>query len=147
MQRRQWRSYADPWLGRHHLSSSCCQQEEVFKSREATLKRKDLELQDSLIRFSKFLQDNDMKRVRAHKKAQDERKLCDEQKAEIEQVVRSFVLRLVLINAFAMPFALCVVKSPVLNQHPASVVCQLQRLQDVKEQKEKVHVGLQQYTK
>ena len=28
-----------------------------------------------------------MKRVRAHKKAQDERKLCEEQKAEIEQVV------------------------------------------------------------
>ena len=73
-------------------STCCTPQEKEFKSREATLKRKDLELQDSLIRFSKFLQDNDMKRVRAHKKAQDERKLCEEQKAEIEQVVRLVLL-------------------------------------------------------
>ena len=31
-------------------------QEEVFKRREDGLKKKDLELQESLIRFSKFLQ-------------------------------------------------------------------------------------------
>lgn len=53
----------------HQQSDSCgmeaslpCQQqstvvqEEVFKRREDGLKKKDLELQESLIRFSKFLQ-------------------------------------------------------------------------------------------
>jgi hypothetical protein len=40
-------------------------QEEIFKRREEALKKKDLELQESLIRFSKFLQENDSKRARA----------------------------------------------------------------------------------
>lgn len=43
-------------------------QEEIFKKREEALKMKDLELQESLIRFSKFLQENDSKRARAEKK-------------------------------------------------------------------------------
>ena len=38
-------------------------------SREEGLKKKDLELQESLIRFSKFLQENDSKKTRAEKKA------------------------------------------------------------------------------
>lgn len=49
--------------------------EEVFKIREQGLKKKDLELQESLIKFSKFLQENDAKRNRAEKKAVDERRL------------------------------------------------------------------------
>ena len=67
----------------HHL------QEEVFKRREEGLKKKDLELQESLIRFSKFLQENDAKRMHALKKAQDERKTREEKEKEIEQLVRS----------------------------------------------------------
>ena len=39
--------------------------EEVFKRREDGLKKKDLELQESLVRFSKFLQENDSKRTRS----------------------------------------------------------------------------------
>ena len=37
------------------------------------MKKKDLDLQESLIRFSKFLQENDSKRARAEKKAAAER--------------------------------------------------------------------------
>ena len=47
-------------------------QEETFRKREEALKQRDLELQESLIRFSKFLQENDSKRARAEKKAADE---------------------------------------------------------------------------
>ena len=36
------------------------------------LKNKDRELQESLIKFNKFLQDNDSKRSRAEKKEKDE---------------------------------------------------------------------------
>lgn len=42
-----------------------------------------------MIRFSKFLQDNEAKRVRAVKKVTDERKLKETKELEIEQVVRA----------------------------------------------------------
>ncbi|KAF5841599.1 hypothetical protein DUNSADRAFT_12297 [Dunaliella salina] len=58
--------------------------EEVFKKREEALKMKDLELQESLIRFSKFLQENDSKRARAEKKAADEIKARIQKEKEIE---------------------------------------------------------------
>jgi hypothetical protein len=61
-------------------------QEEVFKRREEQLKLKDLELQESLIRFSKFLQENDSKRARAEKKAADEIKARLAKEKEIEQL-------------------------------------------------------------
>jgi hypothetical protein len=35
--------------------------EEVFSRREGSLRKKDLGLQESLIKFSKFLQENDSK--------------------------------------------------------------------------------------
>lgn len=62
-------------------------QEEEFRAREESLKRRDLELQDSMIRFSKFLQDNEAKRVRTVKKVTDERKLKETKEREIEEVV------------------------------------------------------------
>jgi len=58
-----------------------------FQRREEGLKRKDLELQDSMIRFSKFLQDNEAKRVRAVKKVTEERKMKEEKEREIEHLV------------------------------------------------------------
>ena len=61
-------------------------QEEAFRKREEVLKRKDLELQESLIRFSKFLQENDAKRARAEKKAGDEIKIRLQKEKEIEQL-------------------------------------------------------------
>ena len=63
-------------------------QEAQFRGREDALKRRDIELQDSLIRFSKFLQDNDAKRVRALKKAADERRIREEKERELVETVR-----------------------------------------------------------
>ena len=47
------------------------------------LKKKDLELQESLIRFNKFLQENDSKRTRAEKKRQDEARQKTSKEAEV----------------------------------------------------------------
>ncbi|KAF6257143.1 flagellar associated protein [Scenedesmus sp. NREL 46B-D3] len=60
--------------------------EEILRKREEALKKKDLELQESLIRFSKFLQENDSKRARADKKAADEVKSRQQKEKEIEQL-------------------------------------------------------------
>lgn len=53
------------------------------------MKKKDLELQESLIRFSKFLQENDSKRARAEKKAADEVKSRQQKEREIEQLAEA----------------------------------------------------------
>ena len=66
----------------------------MFKRREEGLKKKDLELQESLIRFSKFLQENDAKRMHALKKALDEKKTREEKEREIEQLVRGYLVQL-----------------------------------------------------
>lgn len=58
--------------------------EEVFQRREEGLRKKDLELQESLVKFSKFLQENDTKRTRAEKKASDEIKLRHQKENEID---------------------------------------------------------------
>lgn len=63
--------------------------EEGFKRREETLKKKDLDLQESLIRFSKFLQENDSKRSRAEKKAADEIKTRLQKEGEIEELAET----------------------------------------------------------
>ena len=66
-------------------------QEEGFKHREDVMKAKNSELEESLIRFSKYLQENDAKRARAFKKATDERRLCEEKSAEAEELVPSLL--------------------------------------------------------
>lgn len=68
----------------------------MFKRREEGLKKKDLELQESLIRFSKFLQENDAKRMHALKKALDERKTREEKEREIEQLVSDYIISVTL---------------------------------------------------
>merc|ERR1712178_42430 len=67
--------------------------EEQFQRREQIIKKKDLELQENLIRFNKFLQENDTKRTRAEKKfIEEERKklehtsAIEEYKAELEKL-------------------------------------------------------------
>lgn len=67
----------------HPALQSFSLQEEVFRKREEALKRRDLELQESLIRFSKFLQENDSKRARAEKKAADEVRVRQAKEVEI----------------------------------------------------------------
>lgn len=56
--------------------------------RPQALKKKDLELQDSLLRFTKFLQENDAKRAKANKRAADEVRQRNEKAAEIEGLNR-----------------------------------------------------------
>jgi hypothetical protein len=58
-------------------------QEVAFRQREEALKRRDLELQESLLRFTRFLQENDAKRAKAARRAADEARLRGEREAEI----------------------------------------------------------------
>jgi CFAP73 family protein len=44
----------------------------MFKRREENLRKKDLELQEALVLFNKFLKENEAKRKRADKRAEDE---------------------------------------------------------------------------
>jgi chromosome segregation ATPase len=57
--------------------------EEIFKRQEDGLKKKDLDLQESLIKFSKFLQENDSKINRAEKKCREEITLRQQKELEI----------------------------------------------------------------
>ena len=50
------------------------QREEVFKTKEAQLRARDLFIQEQLITFNKFLQDNEIKKARANKRYEDENK-------------------------------------------------------------------------
>lgn len=59
--------------------------EEQFQRREQIIKKKDLELQENLIRFNKFLQENDTKRTRAEKKFIEEERKKTEHTAAIEE--------------------------------------------------------------
>ena len=68
------------------IDPDCALQELKFKEREAKMKVKNTELEESLVRFSKYLQENDAKRARALKKAADEKKLCEERSREAEDL-------------------------------------------------------------
>mmetsp|Transcript_30765 Transcript_30765/g.95173 ORF Transcript_30765/g.95173 Transcript_30765/m.95173 type:complete len:273 (+) Transcript_30765:417-1235(+) len=60
--------------------------EEAFHRREANLRKKDVDLQDSLIKFNKFLQENESKRKRAVTRAFEERKQIDSKQMDIQQL-------------------------------------------------------------
>jgi Domain of unknown function (DUF4200) len=60
--------------------------EDIFKRQEDSLKKKDLDLQESLIKFSKFLQENDSKISRAEKKGRAEIALRQQKEAEIAEL-------------------------------------------------------------
>lgn len=60
--------------------------EDAFRRREEGLRRKDFELQESLIKFNKFLQENEAKRNRALKRTTDERKQRDQKEVEIKRL-------------------------------------------------------------
>jgi hypothetical protein len=67
--------------------AACLQREEVFRKREEALRTKDLELQESLVLFDKFLKENEYKRQRAEHKAAEEaaKRLKWEKEIEIKQ--------------------------------------------------------------
>ena len=60
--------------------------EDSLRQRETEVRKRDLELQDSLIRYNKFMQFNDAKRVRAEKRAAAERKLRAEKVKRITEL-------------------------------------------------------------
>lgn len=61
------------------------QQERAFKEREDALRAKDLELQSSLTKFSRFLQDADARRARAVRKATEEHRAAVAAEAQCSQ--------------------------------------------------------------
>ncbi|CEG45144.1 Domain of unknown function DUF4200 [Plasmopara halstedii] len=60
--------------------------EDAFHRREDALRNKDLELQESLIKFNKFLQENESKRSRAVKRASDEIRLRVSKEQEVTKL-------------------------------------------------------------
>lgn len=60
--------------------------EASFKKREDEIKRRDNELKDRLIRFSKFLQENDSKKARAERKANGELRVKKQKEEEISEL-------------------------------------------------------------
>jgi len=59
---------------------------ESLQQRREELERKEYQLKDSLLKFDKFLKENDSKRARAVKKANDERELKKQKDKEIDRV-------------------------------------------------------------
>ncbi|KAI8901657.1 hypothetical protein BC833DRAFT_576763 [Globomyces pollinis-pini] len=56
---------------------------ESLSQRREELARKETQLKDSLLKFDKFLQENDAKTLRAHKKSMEERKAKEQKETEI----------------------------------------------------------------
>lgn len=63
-------------------------EEEQFKKKEEQLRAKDLQLQHQLVRFNKFLQDNEAKRRRAETRAQEEATQIRQKEEEIRDLER-----------------------------------------------------------
>lgn len=59
---------------------------ESLAQRRAELEKKEMQLKESVIKFDKFLKENDAKLSRAVKKAEDERELQKSKQKEIERL-------------------------------------------------------------
>ena len=59
------------------------QEEELFKKKEVQLRAKDLQLQQQLIKFNKFLQDNQAKQRRAETRTAEEQTQIKQKDEEI----------------------------------------------------------------
>ena len=66
-------------------SSTTSTKETQFKRREENLRKKDLELQEALVLFNRFLKENEMKRRRAEQRANEEIKKRQQWEREIEK--------------------------------------------------------------
>jgi hypothetical protein len=58
-------------------------QDEAFKRQEQLIRERDLTIQEELIRFCKFLQDNDAKKIRADKRYDEEKKAREQKEKDI----------------------------------------------------------------
>ena len=63
-----------------------CVVQEAFRRREEGLRKKDLDLQEALIKLNKFLQESETKRNRALKRAEDEAKAKNQKMKQIEEL-------------------------------------------------------------
>jgi hypothetical protein len=68
--------------------------EDAFRRREDALRSKDLELQESLIKFNKFLQENELKRNRALKRVSDEKKQRELKEVEIKKLEQLLAMKI-----------------------------------------------------
>jgi chromosome segregation ATPase len=59
---------------------------ESVEQRRADLSRKQKQLKESLEKFDKFLKENDAKKIRAIKKAVEERKIREQKEGEIQKL-------------------------------------------------------------
>jgi len=59
------------------------QQEEAFKRQEDLIRERDLAIQEELIKYCKFLQENDAKKARAEKRYQEEKEAREKKQSEI----------------------------------------------------------------
>ena len=76
--------------------------EDAFRLREDALRTKDLQLQKSLIKFNKFLQENESKRNRAMKRASDEKRQFESKKMEAEKLNKILDQKLQEKNALTL---------------------------------------------
>lgn len=61
---------------------------ETLQQRRDELQRKEQKLKESLLKFDKFLKENDLKRARALKKTKNEQDLCRQKDRETEKLVQ-----------------------------------------------------------
>ena len=90
-------------------------QEQKFLAREEVMKIKNAKLEESLISFSKYLQENDAKKTRANKRAADERRICEEKSQEATKLVRKILpeeIESALILACSTSYSIVPVSKP-----------------------------------
>lgn len=66
--------------------------EKIFFEKEQNLKRLEVDIQNQLAKFGRFLSENDAKRLRAERKAVEEAKFVIEKQKEIAQLVRDIAV-------------------------------------------------------
>ena len=63
-----------------------CRQEEIFRKHEEAIRERDLAIQEDLIKFCKFLQENEGKKNRADKRLQEEERARIQKEIEISEL-------------------------------------------------------------
>ena len=63
-------------------------QEDVFKKQEEQIRFRDMQIQEDLIKFCNFLQDNEAKKKRAETRLADERKMKESKEREIQELTQ-----------------------------------------------------------
>lgn len=73
---------------------------ESLNQRKQELEKKEIQLKESVIKFDKFLKENDAKLARAVKKAEDERDLQKAKQKEIERLQQEIKYQATLKDKF-----------------------------------------------